>query len=164
MSGDGDRPDFLDREKKTFSELDRQRRERRSGGGSEGRGPATQARSKEATKQYLKQIDSLFDGGRRGEIDALARAMLDARGSPGLADACRAYLEAVGLPTEGRLVSCLLDAGEPEIVLAGLQALGDARASGALEVSPGLRTQLRMLAQDADDEVAETAEEVLEAL
>ncbi|MDJ0848490.1 MAG: hypothetical protein QNK04_08940 [Myxococcota bacterium] len=164
MSGDRERPDFLDREKKSFSELDRERREKRSGGGSPGRSPAAQARSREATKQYLKQIDSLFDGGGRGEEETLARAMLDARGSPDLAAACRAYLEAAGAPTEARLLSCLLDAGDREIVLMGLAALTESHASGKLELSAGLRTQLRMLAQESDDEVAETAEDVLEGL
>ncbi len=161
MSGDEDRPGFLDREKKSFSELDRARREKRSGGESADRSPASQARSRDATRQYLKQIDSLFDGGKRREVEGLARAMLDARGSPGLAAACRAYLEGAGLPTEARLVSCLLDAGERDLVLAGLDALRPPDGP-VLELTPGLRSQLRMLAQDSDDEIAETAEELLE--
>lgn len=164
MSGDGDRPDYHDREKKSYSELDRLRREKRDGGPGQPRSPAAQARAQAAAKQYLKQADTVFDGGKRAEIDQLAHGMLDARGTPELPAACRAYLEVAELPTEARLVSCLLDAGEREMVLAGLAALDSSRKSGGFEVTPGLRTQLRMLTQESDDEVAETAEEILEAL
>lgn len=164
MSGDGDRPDYLDRDKKSFSELDRLRRERRDGRDARPRDAAARARASAASKQYLAQIDGLFSGGRRGDEAALARAVLDARGSAGLADACRAYRDGVGVPTEARLLACFLDAGERDLVLEGLNALLSARAAGSLQASPGLRSQLRLLAQDADDEVAGAAEEILEAL
>jgi len=48
------------------------------------------------------------------------------------------------------------------VVLAGLEALREAIASGALAPTAGLRTQLRLLAQDADDAVASAADELLE--
>ena len=63
-----------------------------------------------------------------------------------------------------RHISCFLDAGERELVLAGLAALRVCREAETLQMSAGLRTQLRMLAQDSDDEVAEAAEDLLEAL
>ena len=163
MSQDDDRPGFLDREKKSFSELDRQRRERR---GPEERRPASpgqRARVESAKKQYLKEIDGLFAKGKGGgEGDRLARAVRDARGTPGLAAACRAYRDAVGAPSEAGLVACFLEAGEADVVLQGLEALRAERAAGSLQTTPGLRTQLRMLAQDSDDEVASAAEELLE--
>jgi hypothetical protein len=165
MGGDDDRPSWVEREKKSFSELDRVRREGRSQGERRPRSAAAQERAGHATKQYLKEIDGLFSsrqGGAEGET--LAQAMLDARGSPGLADACRAYLDALGAPSEVRHISCFLDAGEGELVLAGLQALHAAREAGGFELNAGLRTQLRMLAQEPDDEIAEAAEELLEAL
>ena len=165
MSGDDDRPGFLDRDKKSFSELDRQRRERRgSASGEAGRaGPAQRARLESAKKQYLKQIDTLFAKGRGGaEGERLAAAVREARGTPGLADACRAYRDAVGAPTGAALIACVLDAGEPELVIAGLEALRAERAAGWIELQPGLRTQLRMLAQASDDAVASAAEELLE--
>ncbi len=75
MSGDDDRPGFLDREKKSFSELDRGRRELSSSGERQPRGPQQQARSSAATKQYLKQIGELFSG---PEAERLARKLLGA--------------------------------------------------------------------------------------
>jgi hypothetical protein len=162
MGRDDDRPDYLDRDKKSFSELDRLRREGRGAGDRRPRGEAARAQEKRATSQYLKQIDGLFRGGAKG--DALAAAMLDARGTPGLADACRAYRDAVGAPPTARLIACFLDCGAPELVSLGLEALAASEAAGTLEVTRGLRTQLRMLTQDSDDDVAEAAEELLERL
>ena len=101
-------------------------------------------------------------GGAEGEH--LANAMRDARGTPGLADACRAYREAVGVPEDASLLSLFLDAGESELVLTGLDALRSAHSGGKLHVTSGLRTQLRLLAQGPDDDVAEAAEELLEEL
>lgn len=161
MSGDGDRPTYLDRDKKSFAELDRLRRERRDGRESGPRSAGAQARAKQATKQYLQQIEGIFSGGEGGEGQRLADAVLEARGTPGLADACRAYRDAAGVPTQMRLLSCFLDAGERELVLAALEVLCSAHAAGDLEPSAGLRTQLRGLAQDPDDDVAGAAEDLL---
>lgn len=162
MSGDDDRPGFLDREKKSFSELDRQRRERRDGGERRPAGAAHQARIASAKKQYLQQIDSMFATGKGGAEGArLAQAVRDARGTPGLAAACREYRDAVGAPSDAVLVACFLDAGQPDVVLCGLEAVREQRAAGSLQITPGLRTQLRMLAQESDDDVASAAEELL---
>jgi hypothetical protein len=163
MSGDDDRPGFLDREKKSFSELDRLRRERR--GPAEGRSasPAQRARLESAKKQYVKAIDAIFSKGKGGaEGERLAQAVRDARGTPELAAACRAYRDAVGAPADAGLIACFLDAGETEIVLAGLESLRAAREAGRVELGAGLRTQLRMLVQSPDDGVAGAAEELLE--
>jgi hypothetical protein len=160
--GDDDRPGFLDREKKSFSELDRLRRERRPREERRPSGPAARARVEAATKQYVKQIDGLFVKARGGaEGERLAQAVREARGTPGLASACRAYRDGVGPPSDVALISCFLDAGEPEIVGCGLEALRSAHAAGGLRATPGLRTQLRLLAQDADDAIASAAEELL---
>jgi len=158
----GDDRSWIDREKKSFSELDRQRREGRSSGEQQPRGKAARERSEAATKQYLKDIDGVFSRGTKAEIEKLASAMRDALGTPGLADACRAYLAAAGLPEEAPLISLFLDAGEPELVLLGLSALRSGCESGTVKLTGSLRSQLRILAEDADNEVAETAEELLE--
>ena len=163
MSGDDDRPGFLDREKKSFSELDRLRRERR--GPAEGRStsPAQSARVEAAKKQYVKSLDAIFSKGKGGaEGERLADAVREARGTPELAAACRAYRDGVGPPADAVLIACFLEAGEREIVLAGLESLRNVREAGRVELGSGLRTQLRMLAQDSDDAVASLAEEVLE--
>jgi hypothetical protein len=161
--GDDGRPDYLDREKKSFSELDRMRREGREAGDRPG-GAAAERRVEQASKEYLKQIDGLFSSGGAAEREALATALFDARGTPALADACRAYREATGLPTQARPIACFLDADAPDVLLVGLEAVRAAREAQALEATAGLRTQLRMLAEHADDAVAEAAEALLEDL
>ena len=90
--------------------------------------------------------------------------MREARGTPGFAAACRAYRDALGLPEDPAQLSLFLDSGDPELVLAALAALRAARAGGTLQPTSGLRTQLRLLAQDANDAVAEAAEELLASL
>jgi hypothetical protein len=87
-----------------------------------------------------------------------------ARGTQGLAAACRGYRDAQGAPTDPGLAACFLDAGEADVVLVGLDALAALRADGSLGATPGLRTQLRMLAQDPDDAVAGAAEALLDGL
>ena len=162
MSGD-DRS-WVDREKKSFSELDRQRRERRPSDEHRPRGKAAQERAETATKQYIKEIDGLFSQGKKAEFEQITTAMRNAHGTPGLADACRVYHQAAGLPGEASLISLFLDTGEPEMILVGLEALRIGHENGSVKVTSGLRSQLRILSEDADDEVAETAEELLDAL
>jgi len=163
--GDDDRPGWADREKKSFSELDRMRREKPSSGERRPQGAAAQARAQAATQQYLGKIDGIFSGGKGGaEGGRLAQAVRDARGTPGLDDACRAYREAVGLASDAGLVACFLECGARELVLDGLEALRIGHEAQTFAVTAGLRTQLRMLANEPDDEVAEIAEELLDAL
>jgi hypothetical protein len=157
---DDDRPSWHEREKKSFSELDRQRRERRDGREPRPASAASQARTRAATERYLDQIDGLFSSEKGGaEGGRLAQAVRDARGSAGLAGACRAYAERVGPPAEARLIECFLEADERDVVLVGLEAL---RVAPGREVSAGIRTQLRMLAEHPDDDVASAAEALLE--
>ena len=163
MSGDDERS-WSDREKLSFSELDKRRKEKERYGERGPRGPGASARAEEAAKQYLKQIDGMFSSAKgSGEGARLAEAMRDARGTPGLAEACRAYRGEVGMPADPALLSLFLDAGEPQLVVEALEALRGAHAAGA-EVGRGLRTQLRLLAQDPDNGVAEAAEELLEEI
>jgi len=162
MSGD-DR-NYLDREKKSFSERDRLRRERRGSDERPPGSPHARARSEAAAQQYLRAIDGVFSGGGKHEAAKLATAMREAQGTPGFADACRAYHAAAGLPDTAPLVSLFLDAGEPEVTLLGLQALREGLAGGGLKPTGSVRSQLRMLAEDADDRVAEAAAELLAAL
>lgn len=167
MNGDDDR-DRDERPRRSWREIDRMRdrpRERASGQGQP-RGPAAEARARDATRQYLKQMqDELFaehPAGREGE--ALARAVRDAHGTPGLADACRAYLEALGPPRDAGLISAFLDARDAEVVVTMLRALEDAVANHGFQAGTGLRGQLRMLADGLDDAAAEAAEAVLARL
>lgn len=163
--GEGDdKPGWTEREKLSFSELDRRRRERRDDRERRPQGEKARQRTADATKRYLKQIDGLFGAKGGAEKERLARAMRDAHGTPGLAEACRAYRDAVGMPGSARDLALFLDSGDPELVVAGLEGLRAGHEAGALELSSGLRSQVRLLAQDRDDAVAETAEELLERL
>ncbi len=165
LSDGDDKPSWTERDKLSFSELDRRRRERRQGHEPRARSEKGRQREAAATHQYLKQIDGLFGKEpQSAEVEGLARAMRDAHGTPGLAAACRAYRDAAGIPDDLRDVGLFLDCREAELVVAALEALRGRHEAGGLDASSGLRSQLRSLAQDRDDAVAEAAEELLAAL
>jgi hypothetical protein len=151
-----------DGDKLSFSERDRRRRE---GGHSDEQRPrgVSKAKAESATKHYLKKLDGLFSEKKgSGEAQKLEAAVRAAHGTPKLAAACREYVEAVGLPTEAALIGIFLDCGDEKFVVGGLLALKEGSQSGELQVSSGLRSQIRMLAEDPSDEIAELAEELIE--
>ncbi len=158
---DDDRP----RERLSWREVDRRRGGARPTEERRPQNPAEQARAAAAAKAYTKQLDAMFVKGKGGaEAERLERALRDARGTPEFAGACRAYRDAVGLPEEPAQLLLFLDSGDPELVIAALAALRAAHAGGKLQASSGLRTQLRLLGQDANDAVAEAAEDLLASL
>ena len=164
----GERDDDGERPKLSWSEIDKRRDRPRTRADREQRprGAAAEARSRAATQQYLKkQGAELFAkasaGGSKG---VLAKAIRDAQGTPGLADACRAYLRELGPPQDPALCARFLDVRDPELVLAGLRGLEELRSAGGLAASAGLRAQLRTLADDPNDDVAYAAEALLGAL
>jgi hypothetical protein len=158
LSGDDD-----ERPRLSWSEIDKRRdrggrrddRERRP------RGPAAEARSRAATRAYLGKLDAALFGKAGAGGEPLARAVRDAHGTPGLADACAAYLAAFGPPRDAALASLFLDAPRRELVLAGLAGLATLRGAGRLALGRSLRGQLSLYAEGGDDEVAALAEELL---
>lgn len=154
-----------DRPKLTFSELDRLRRDKERGE-HRPRGAQAEARTQEATASYLKHAaDKLFDEGQGGVAGTdLAKAVHDAHGTPGLTDACRAYREAVGIPEDASLLSLFLDARDDGIVADAVRALAAGVEAGRFEISRGVKSQLRVLSQSNDDDVAYEAEELLARL
>jgi hypothetical protein len=164
VSGDDER-ERGERPKRSWAEIDRLRdRPRARRDERTPRGPAATARAQAATKQYLAELDQkLFAKGAPGGATGarLAAAVRAAQGTPGLADACRAYLDAVGAPSEPALLAAFLDTGAPELQRAALAALAEGVAGGRIALSAGLRAQLRTLADGPDDELAEAAEAVL---
>lgn len=156
MSGD----DRDERPRKSWREIDQARDgSRHVSAEPRPRGAAAEARSRQAAKQYLKEIDGLFSGDPGGaEGEKLAQAVRDAHGTPALADACIAYRDAVGYPSDPSLASIFLDVGQRELRLGALEALL-ARRPQALPA--GLCSQLRLLAEEADDEIAGAAEDLL---
>ncbi len=157
-----------DRPRRSWREIDQMRdgtRGRADDVHSRPRGKAEQARLKAASQAYLKNAEKIFansPGGAQGK--ALANAMRDAHGTPGLADACREYCDALGTPVDPSLLSLMLDCDDHKLVLMGIEGLQALREAGGLDVSSGLRSQLRLLSQGFDDAVAEAAEELLARL
>ncbi|MBW2494594.1 MAG: hypothetical protein JRE43_07560 [Deltaproteobacteria bacterium] len=163
MSGD-DRS-WNDGDKLSFSERDRRRREGRSSQREQRPKGVSKAREEAATKQYLKQIDGLFSKTRGGaEVEKLGAAVRAAHGTSELAEACRQYRDVAGFPADAALMGMFLDSGDTELVIGGLEALQAACETEGFRASGGLRSQIRMLAEDPDDDVAELAEALVERL
>ena len=158
MSGD----DREDRPRLTWREID----QRRSGGrvrDEEPRGPKAKRGHAQQTREALKDADSIFQvaqGGQEG--GALAQQMRESHGSADFRSACRTYYERIGVPRETALLSLLLDSGDAELVMVALEALLVAKNAGSLQLGDGLKSQLRGLSQDRDDNVAGISEELLE--
>ncbi len=159
---DDDRPE---RPRRSWREIDQMRdgaRHRRDE--RRPRGAAAEARARTATAQYLKRADQLFSGGRGGaEGERLAAAVRAAEDGPALAAACAAYRDALGVPDDPALLTRFLDSGDRALVVGALGALAAARERGA-SLGSGVRSQVRMLAGDPDDEIAEAAEALLARL
>ena len=93
---------------------------------------------------------------------ALAGAVREAHGTVGLPAACRAYLGALGAPRALDLVSICLDAGDKEVSVSVLEELLRQKRSRGLALEGGLKRQIRLLAEDFDDDLASLAEDLLE--
>ncbi len=160
----GDDRSWNDGEKLSFSERDRRRREGRVSREDRPKG-VSKAKQEAVTKQYVKQLDGLFSKTKGGaEVDKLTAALRAAHGTSGLADACRQYREVAGFPEDAALLGMFLDSGDAELVVGGLKALQAACEAGGFKASGGLRSQIRMLAEDPEDEVAELAEALVARL
>jgi hypothetical protein len=150
-----------DREKLSFSERDRLRREREAGH-DRPRGPGGRQRQEEQRDAALKMAESIFSEegvGSRG--DELARAVRAAHGSAELPEACHAFVAEVGMPRSVDLLQIFIDSADPTLVVPALEALLQRKQSGELEISAGLKSQLRTLSSDPDDDVAGISEDIL---
>lgn len=161
MSPDDDR-ERGERPKRSWREIDQmrdgaRRREERP------RSARAELRAGAATKQYLAKLDKhLFSEEKGGAAaEPHARAVREAHGTAGLPAACRAYLEALGPPSDPALLALFLDARDAELVKVALGALRSLQVAGRLTLSSGVRSQLRLLQEDPDDDVAYAAEELL---
>lgn len=154
-----------EREKLSFSERDRRLRDKQKGYSDRPQSPDARERSEVATKKYVKSLDTLFAAGKGGaQGDELAKAVRAAHGTAGLARACAAYRDAIGLPTDAGLLALFLDSGDRELVVAALTELLALQEAGKLNLGAGQRSQVRTLALASDDRVAEAAEELLASL
>lgn len=158
MSGDD-----YDRPRRSWSEIDKLRDHPRSRSDERRpRGAAAEARSSVATRQYLDKMgDRLFPGARGDDGSDEARVVREAHGTKELAAACRSYLERRGSPDDASLAALFLDAEAVDVQIAGLEALMRLQAAGGLSLSSGMRTQLRILSESSNDDIAYLAEELL---
>jgi hypothetical protein len=130
-------------DKASFSERDKRRAERKSGGGS-GRRPGGGARW--ASEAYKRKVDERIFG-KRG--DAAKRRMEErlraAQGEPGeLRRIYREYVREHGLPDDMNVLLLLLDLDDEREVLKVLRALGE----NAEQASPERRNLLRRRLQN----------------
>lgn len=152
-----------DRRKLSYSERDRLRREGKGAGrGERPLSGRDRALEEKRSRLALAAAEELFTDEKGGQVGkALANAVREAHGTKDLAAACRAYLEQVGPPVVGELASIFLDAGEKTISLPVLDELLRQKSQGKLELEGGLKRQIRLLAEDFDDELASRAEDLL---
>ncbi len=154
-----------DDRKRSWKEIDQLRDGSRRGDNDRPRGRAAEARSEQATQSYLKEIDKLFSStGRSAEADALVKRLRDAHGTPELPEVCRTFRAELGMPTEPSLLSIFLDSNDAEVVVAGLETLLVLLSGSEVELGKGIQSQLRVLSQDFNNDIAEVAEEILEKL
>lgn len=158
----GDGRDHGERERLSWSEIDKLRDKARSQRGERPRGKQAQQRAARQTREALKDADSLFTSERGGAAGAaLASAVRDAHGTPDLEQACRDYVAALGVPTSADLLSIFLDTRKRDLIVAALEMLYARKCAGELKMSGGLKSQLRVLAQEPDDDVAGLSEDLL---
>lgn len=154
-----------DERKRSWAEIDRLRDGSSREDRERPRNPASQARADQATQTYLKEIDKLFSStGRSAEADALIKRLRDAHGTPELAGVCRDFREELGLPRETALLSIFLDCNDPELVVGALSTLFVLLEQEEIEFGKGIQSQLRVLSQDFNNDIAEVAEDILEKL
>ena len=131
--------------------------------GAPSRSGGARAEQAQKTQQALEAADALFGhqkGGQEGE--ERAAAVRSTHGTAELPPACRAYFEAFGAPVDPELASIFLDAGEKDLSVAVLDALLHQKERGQLQLGGGLKRQVRLLAEDFDDDLASRAEDLLE--
>lgn len=152
-----------DGRKLSYSERDRMRREGKGAGrGERPLSGRDRALEEKRSRLALAAAEDLFTDEKGGGVGkTLANAVREAHGTKDLAAACRAYLETVGPPAVGELASIFLDAGEKAISVPVLDELLRQKSQGKLELEGGLKRQIRLLAEDFDDDLASRAEDLL---
>jgi hypothetical protein len=70
-------------------------------------------------------------------------------------------MAALGVPAAADLLSIMLDTGQTDLLIAALERLFALKQTGKLEISGGLKAQLRLLAQEPNDDVAGLSEDLL---
>lgn len=151
-----------DREKLSYSERDRLRRDRAAGHDRPPQGAGGRRQQEGQREAALKQAESVFSEegvGTRG--DELAKVIRAAHGTAELPEACHAFVEEVGLPKSVDLLQIFIDTSDATLMVPALEALVARKEAGELDLSAGLKSQLRTLAEDPDDDIAGLSEDLL---
>jgi hypothetical protein len=182
-----DRDDSIrDRDKKSFSELDKQRRDRQRSGqpdrSEEGRSQK-QLESSKAYNTYKRQLERAFDGGglpqamkeKLGETDvgktAKARkaalvAITEASAPAQIIEALNAFRAEHGFPEDETVLAKLLELQDhPVIVAEALRTIATLHAAGTLKRGASLKARVKTVKMVIDDdEVVALATDLLTKL
>jgi hypothetical protein len=153
-----------ERDKISFSELDRRRREKkRSSGDRRPRGEKGQRRSRAASATYRERIDEKLFGKKEDAARLrLEQRLRDAHGTQLFSRTFREYVKGYGLPADIPLLFTLLDLDEERDLLQVMAALDAAMESLPPEQRNLLRSRLRNLEMStSSDALANAAEELL---
>ncbi len=140
-----------DREKISFSELDKQRRERRTQANERRpRGERAERRSRAAVSMYKKKVEErLFGRGADAGRLRLEDRLREAHGSPSFLSAYKEYVRNHGFPADLAVLVLLLDLDDEREVLRVLKAVESAIDAAPPEQKSLLRSRLRNLEMSA---------------
>jgi hypothetical protein len=160
MADDRDRGE---REKLSWAEIDKLRDGSRSRRADRPRGRQAQQQAEGEKREALRSAETVFTSEKGSATGAaFAKAVRDSHGTPNLEQACRDYVAELGVPTSADLLSIFLDSRQPDLIVPALEALCEQKRAGTLEISGGLKSQLRILAHEPDDHIAGLSEDLLE--
>ncbi len=152
-----------DREKISFSELDRKRKEKKAGGRRRRSGGRN---SRRASNAYKKKIDErLFgkkgDAGRSRMIERLR----ESEGTPGFSRLYREYVRGHGMPGDIPTLMLLLDVEEEQEALKVIEALQAAAESAPSEQRSLLKSRLKNVEMSTSlDALADAATDLIARL
>jgi hypothetical protein len=168
--GSRDRDDSIrDRDKKSFSELDKQRREGRRRRDDDAPAQKKLERS-QAYSDYKRQLNAAFDGGglpeavkqKLGDTElgkqakarkAAAAAIVAAVTSADILAAATAYRDAHGFPEDEAALGKILELDdEPAWVLEALQTIGRLAEAGTLSRAKSLKGRIKAAQMTVDDD------------
>jgi hypothetical protein len=118
-------------------------------------------------KQYRKEIEKLFKGGKE-ETEEQKKARMEigrAYGTGKFNTVVRQYVKQHGLPNDWSTLMLMLDHKDSAIVLQTLDALKKKAADSSAAEQEGFKSRVKIIAMTAEDaSLQECAEQILEAL
>lgn len=155
-----------DRERLSWSEIDKLRNRSRHVGRERGSFQERRLKSDWARKQHLHEANKFFLGKKGTAAYQKAHAALhEGYGTPAFADAAKKFLQDFGLPDDWGTLLLLLDLPESKWVSETLQVLKGMYEKRSLLEQKGFKGKLRILATTARDKnLRVEIESILETL